>query len=75
MSAQLPGAKGDSGVSEIQKIFADMSYGPAPESDDIAKKWLAAHDKNFGHFIDGKWYHPEGERKHYSAFVKLKLRF
>jgi aldehyde dehydrogenase (NAD+) len=42
-----------------------MSYGPAPESDDIAKKWLAAHDKNFGHFIDGKWYHPEGDRSHY----------
>merc|ERR1712226_1170960 len=65
MSAQLPGAKGDSGVSEIQKLFAEMSYGPAPESDDIAKKWLAAHDKNFGHFIDGKWYHPETERKTY----------
>ena len=69
MSATLPGAKGDA-VSEIQKLFADMSYGPAPESDDIAKKWIAAHNKNFGHFIDGKWYHPEGERKTYSALKK-----
>lgn len=44
-----------------------MSYGPAPESADIANKWLAKHNRNFGHFVNGEWYHPSGERKTYTS--------
>ena len=36
-----------------------MSYGPAPESDAEARRWLASHrEQQFGHFIDGVWTHP-----------------
>lgn len=69
MSGSAVSGKGDNSqeISEIQKLFADMSYGPAPESADIAYKWLDAHNRSFGHFVDGKWYHPEGERKKYTS--------
>ena len=32
-----------------------MDYGPAPEDDKAARAWLASHDANFGHFINGAW--------------------
>lgn len=52
--------------SEVAKIFDSMDYGPAPESDGPAQAWLEAHDRKFGHFIDGEWYHPEG-RTYYTT--------
>lgn len=41
-----------------------MSYGPAPEADNVAKAWLDDHGKDFGVFIDGKWVKPEGRKKY-----------
>ena len=36
-----------------------MEYGPAPESDAEARRWLASHrEQQFGHFIDGIWSRP-----------------
>jgi aldehyde dehydrogenase (NAD+) len=35
-----------------------MEYGPAPESDQGARQWLAKYEKVFGHFIDGEWTEP-----------------
>lgn len=32
-----------------------MDYAPAPEGNAEAKAWLSAHDKGFGHFINGAW--------------------
>lgn len=52
--------------SEVARIFESMEYGPAPESDGPAQKWLEAHDRKFGHFINGAWYHPEG-RSYYTT--------
>lgn len=60
-------ASGDHQDSEIVQLFKSMSYGPAPESADIADKWLDKHNRNFGHFVNGEWYHPEGERKTYTT--------
>lgn len=61
-------ASGDSNqASQIEKLFADMSYGPAPESADIAYKWLDRHNRSLGHFINGKWYKPDTERKTYTT--------
>ncbi|MDE3128923.1 MAG: aldehyde dehydrogenase family protein, partial [Gemmatimonadota bacterium] len=37
-----------------------MEYGPAPESDAEAVKWLTAHGRAFGHFIGGRWTEPAG---------------
>jgi aldehyde dehydrogenase (NAD+) len=37
----------------VKQIFDTMSYGPAPESDAEAMAWIAAHQGQFGHFIDG----------------------
>ena len=38
----------------VSAIFSKMSYGPAPESDDVVQDWLRKHDRSLGHFIDGK---------------------
>jgi aldehyde dehydrogenase (NAD+) len=35
-----------------------MEYGPAPESDAAAVKWLEGHGRAFGQFIGGKWTKP-----------------
>jgi aldehyde dehydrogenase (NAD+) len=45
-------------MSTIPAIFESMEYGPAPESDAEARKWLAAHKGRFGHFIGGEWTKP-----------------
>ena len=37
----------------VATYFADMSYGPAPESDTEARTWLARHAPGFGHFVNG----------------------
>jgi aldehyde dehydrogenase (NAD+) len=40
-------------MTSVKEIFETMEYGPAPESDAEARKWLASHNELFGHFIDG----------------------
>jgi aldehyde dehydrogenase (NAD+) len=46
-------------MTTVVEIFRSMAYGPAPESDAEARRWLASHrDQQFGHFIDGVWTHP-----------------
>ena len=46
----------------IAELFEDLEYGPAPESAAVAHAWMAEHDKNFGHFVNGEWYKPEGKQ-------------
>ncbi len=45
-------------MASVSAIFETMEYGPAPESDAEAVKWLTAHDRAFGHFIGGRWTAP-----------------
>ncbi|KAL5009729.1 hypothetical protein ScPMuIL_012034 [Solemya velum] len=52
--------------NSVASIFETMSYGPAPEADNVVKAWLDSHDRNFGHFIDGKWVKPEGRKTYQS---------
>ena len=42
----------------VKQIFDDMSYGPAPESSAGALAWIARHDGQFGHWIDGAFMAP-----------------
>jgi aldehyde dehydrogenase (NAD+) len=42
----------------ILKAFETMEYGPAPESDAEALKWLADRGAKFGHFINGEFIKP-----------------
>jgi len=44
----------------VKEIFETMEYGPAPPAE--ANKWLDAHGREFGHFINGE-------------FVKAKAHF
>ena len=53
--------------SKIAMLFDSLEYGPAPESAEIAKRWIASHDGLLGHFINGKWVKPKG-RKLYDSF-------
>nr|XP_022292443.1 aldehyde dehydrogenase family 16 member A1-like [Crassostrea virginica] len=50
--------------NSVKEIFKTMSYGPAPEADNVAKAWLEDHGKDFGLFIDGKWVKPDGRKKY-----------
>ncbi len=45
-------------MSKISDILQNMEYGLAPESDDIARQWLADHGGKIGHFINGKFTRP-----------------
>ncbi len=45
----------------VREIFETMEYGPAPESDDVARAWLARHDGKFGHFIGGRFVAPSSD--------------
>ncbi len=44
-----------SSASTVAEIFQAMSYGPAPESDAAARRWLAEHENGFAHYIGGRW--------------------
>src|SRR5688572_6492068 len=45
-------------MTSVKEIFETMEYGPAPESDAEARKWLASHGGRVGHFIGGAWTSP-----------------
>jgi aldehyde dehydrogenase (NAD+) len=45
-------------MNKIAQIFQSLDYGPAPEGPERANAWLDAHDRRFGHFIDGEWTKP-----------------
>jgi aldehyde dehydrogenase (NAD+) len=45
-------------MTTIPEIFETMAWGPAPESDAEARRWLGQHGERFGHFIDGRWTEP-----------------
>eukprot|EP00794_Sanderia_malayensis_P012705 gene12705-14010_t len=51
-------------LSKVATIFESLDYGPAPESGEIAKNWIASHGDALGHFINGKWVKPEGRKKY-----------
>jgi aldehyde dehydrogenase (NAD+) len=38
---------------KVAEIFETMEYGPAPEAAGPAIAWLDAHERTFGHFVDG----------------------
>ena len=45
-------------MTTVSEIFKSMEWGPAPESDQPARHWLAKYEKVFGHFINGEWTEP-----------------
>jgi aldehyde dehydrogenase (NAD+) len=45
-------------TQSVADILTTMSYGPAPESAKPAQAWLDAHERRFGHFIDGAFTKP-----------------
>ena len=42
-------------ASSVVEKFYSMEYGPAPEDAGEVNKWLDAHKRWFGHYIDGAW--------------------
>jgi aldehyde dehydrogenase (NAD+) len=46
--------------SRMAKLFAEMSYGPAPETSDYVEEWLKARPSKGCHFIKGRWQAPAG---------------
>jgi aldehyde dehydrogenase (NAD+) len=44
--------------NSIVEEFYSMEYGPAPEDPKEVDRWLDAHQRSFGHYIDGDWKKP-----------------
>ncbi len=42
----------------IRDIFDTLDYGPSPESETEARAFLDAHDRRFGHFLNGSFTAP-----------------
>jgi aldehyde dehydrogenase (NAD+) len=42
-------------MNKITDILKSMEYGPAPEDASIGNAWLEKHNREFGHFINGKF--------------------
>ena len=42
-------------MASVAEIYQSMSFGPAPEGDAPARRWLDAHDRTFGHYVGGAW--------------------
>ncbi len=42
----------------IVEEFYSMEYGPAPEDTKEVDRWLNAHGRSFGHYINGEWKKP-----------------
>lgn len=56
----------------VSTYFDSMDYGPAPESDQDARAWLASHEASFGHFIAGRFTIPGAQLEdHEPATGKL----
>jgi aldehyde dehydrogenase (NAD+) len=45
-------------MTSVADVFKSMEYGPAPEADADARRWLSKYEKVFGHFINGEWTEP-----------------
>ncbi|MCP4384814.1 MAG: hypothetical protein GY798_25945, partial [Hyphomicrobiales bacterium] len=43
----------------VAEILDDLEYGPAPESDSVARAWLKERDGTTGLFINGEWRQPK----------------
>lgn len=43
----------------VAAFFDTMDYGPAPEADNDARRWLDFHKGGFGHVIDGQKVEPK----------------
>ena len=41
--------------SSIVEKFYSMEYGPAPEDAGEVTRWLEAHGRSFGHYVNGAW--------------------
>ncbi len=42
-------------ASSVVEKFHSMEYGPAPEDASEVVNWLDAHQRSFGHYINGEW--------------------
>ena len=43
-------------VPSVAELFEALPYGPAPESDAEARRWLAERGSEGAHFIAGRWH-------------------
>ena len=47
-------------MTRVRDAFLTPEYGPAPESDREATKWLDGGERAFGHYVGGEWTAGEG---------------
>jgi aldehyde dehydrogenase (NAD+) len=59
--------------SSIVEKFESMEYGPAPEDASEVYRWLDAHKRTFGHYIDGDWT-PAGSQAKGAGFEAFAVK-
>ena len=59
--------------SSIVEKFESMEYGPAPEDASEVTRWLDAHKRAFGHYIDGAWT-PAGSQPKGAGFEAFAVK-
>ncbi|OGY63762.1 MAG: aldehyde dehydrogenase [Candidatus Harrisonbacteria bacterium RIFCSPHIGHO2_02_FULL_40_20] len=45
-------------TEKLKQFLRKLDYGPAPESEEKVRQWLKNHNRQFDHFINGKWHEP-----------------
>jgi aldehyde dehydrogenase (NAD+) len=45
-------------MTTVSEIFQSMDWGPAPESDKPALRWLEKYNNTFGHYVGGRFTEP-----------------
>ena len=56
MAATVPAAAAPS----VAELFETLPYGPAPEADGDARRWLAERGGEGAHYVGGQWYRAKG---------------
>ncbi len=47
-------------MTTVRDAFAQLDYGPAPESSALADEWLEGGERVFGHCVAGRWTEGKG---------------
>ncbi|MEX2526104.1 MAG: aldehyde dehydrogenase family protein [Gemmatimonadota bacterium] len=42
-------------MPHVKELLETLEYGPAPEGEELAIRWLEDHSRRFGHFVGGEW--------------------
>ena len=60
MSTAVPPGRAATRAPSVAELFEALPYGPAPESDAEARRWLEERGSEGAHYVGGHWYRAKG---------------